>query len=78
MSVNGLCSLRQAAPDFNTGIVCVSPVWAEAITVHAGNARMMWQSTGAQGNALGVQQAMAAQAAQQQQQQGPQVQVRPY
>ena len=39
---------------------------------------MMWQSTGAHGNALGLQQAMAAQAAQQQQQQGPQVQVRPY
>ena len=77
VSVNGLCSIGQPAPDFNTGLVCVRPMWAEAITVHAGNPRMMWQSTGAQGGALGLQQAMAAQAAQQQQQQGPQVQVRP-
>ena len=54
-------------------------MWAESIDVHAGDPRMMWQGTGQQGNALGLQQAMAAQAAQQQQQQqqGPLVQVRP-
>ena len=77
MSVDRLCSISQPAPDFNASIVCVRPMWAEAVTVHAGDARMMWQSTGAQGTALGLQQAMAAQAAQQQQQQGPRVQVRP-
>ena len=77
LPVKRLCSVSQPTSDYDMGTVCVRPAWAEATTVHAGDPRMMWQSAGAQGNALGLQQAMAAQAAQEQQQQGSPLQVRP-